>query len=282
MAKKAQTTAPQDEQPREDSPEVTEALSLLVNKKLWMQLKEVPKDARTSFDRGGFKGTAINPTWQMQRMTEIFGPVGMGWGVDHVEHKLVPAGDELLVFCTVRAWYCPGGEERCILHGFGGDKVTAVRGRGDKAYTHNDDEAFKKAYTDALGNCFKSLGLGAAIHMGEYDGKYRQPTDDEKPPKDAKKAAPAQEERPVTSADEVSKILRGLDTIKMEGTPIDLKEYWMSKANLIADATEEDRKNITVKKDQIKAMFAKREQDIKDAAARKAVRGQPLDDEIPY
>ena len=35
-----------------------------------------------------------------------------------------------------------------------------------------DDEAFKKAYTDALGVACKALGFDADIYRGQYDGKY--------------------------------------------------------------------------------------------------------------
>ena len=36
-----------------------------------------------------------------------------------------------------------------------------------------DDEAFKKAYTDAVNNALKFVGVGADIHMGQFeDSKY--------------------------------------------------------------------------------------------------------------
>ena len=36
-----------------------------------------------------------------------------------------------------------------------------------------DDEAFKKAFTDAIGNAMKHLGMSADVHMGLFDdSKY--------------------------------------------------------------------------------------------------------------
>jgi len=47
----------------------------------------------------------------------------------------------------------------------GGDKVTTKRGSGH----FNDDEAFKKAFTDGVMNAFKSVGVAADVHMGMHD-----------------------------------------------------------------------------------------------------------------
>ena len=54
---------------------------------------------------GGFSGTAIKPIYTVQKMTETFGPCGIGWGMEKPEFTTQPAGDELLVFCTVGVWY---------------------------------------------------------------------------------------------------------------------------------------------------------------------------------
>ena len=151
------------------------------NTEIWDKLKRVPPEHLKGFQRaGGFKGTAIKPMWTIHRMTEVFGPVGQGWGIDHPEFQVVPAGDEVLVYCTVSVWTCddftdPDSRNYAArFYGVGGDKVRAMFSNGPR----NDDEAFKKAYTDALTNALKMLGAGADVHMGLWDGnKYV----DEKP-----------------------------------------------------------------------------------------------------
>ncbi len=138
------------------------------NLALWNALSKTDPAHTKPFKRaGGFSGTAIKPMWIIRMLTEQFGPVGKGWGYSRPEFQLVPANNELLVFCTVEAWH---GDRANVMYGVGGDKVVAVFQSGPKT----DDEAFKKAFTDALGNAFKFVGAGADVHMGQFDdSKYR-------------------------------------------------------------------------------------------------------------
>lgn len=145
------------------------------NTEIWDKLRRVPPEHLKGFTRaGGFKGTAIKPMWVYQRMTEEFGPCGGGWGVDEPTFTVQPAGNEILVYCTVTVWY---GDRNHVVCGVGGDKVLSVGNSGPRT----DDEAFKKAFTDAVTNALKMIGAGADVHMGLFDGsKYV----DEKKPKD--------------------------------------------------------------------------------------------------
>jgi hypothetical protein len=92
----------------------------------------------------------------------------------HPDFQLVPAGNEILVYCILRCWYSSEGvtAECC---GVGGDKVLVQDKNGLRA----DDEAFKKAFTDALGNAFLRVGASADVHMGLFDGSKYVPTPSE-------------------------------------------------------------------------------------------------------
>jgi hypothetical protein len=138
------------------------------NTEIWDRLARPDKKALKGFQRsGGFKGTAINPMYTLHTMTETFGPCGTGWGMHQPEFQVVGSN----VYCTVGVWYGQSDKleyQRGIVWGVGGEALT---GRGD-------DEAFKKAYTDALGNALKHLGANADIYFNLWDGnKYV----DEKP-----------------------------------------------------------------------------------------------------
>jgi hypothetical protein len=139
--------------------------------RLWSALGKTDPAHTKQFTRaGGFKGTAIKPMWANQRMTEFFGPCGIGWGMGEPQFNVVPALDELLVFCTVSLWYLDSGQRQAV-YGVGGDKVVVKQSSG----LRTDDEAFKKAYTDALGNAMKFVGVAADVHMGLFDdNKYVQ------------------------------------------------------------------------------------------------------------
>jgi hypothetical protein len=130
---------------------------------IWNALAKTDPAHTKAFNRaGGFKGTAIKPIWIIHMLTEQFGPVGVGWGMGKPEFHVVPCDGETLVFCTVSAWH---EKPENIIWGVGGDKVQAKRSSGPFC----DDEAFKKAFTDALNNAFKFLGVGADVHMGLFD-----------------------------------------------------------------------------------------------------------------
>jgi len=142
----------------------------MTNTAIWDDLKRVPPEQLKGFKRGGgFSGTAIKPMWTIHRMTEVFGACGDGWGMNEPTFQVVQAGNETLVYCTVGVWFKAKDKVSAIVFGVGGDKVVAMRSSG--AFT--DDEAFKKAYTDALTNAMKHIGAGADVHMGLWDGnKY--------------------------------------------------------------------------------------------------------------
>ncbi len=134
---------------------------------LWDRLgKTDPKHTKAFSRAGGFKGTAIKPMFSYRRMTEEYGPCGVGWGVGEPTFQVVTAGDEILVYCTTSIWHGARGN---IVFGVGGDKAVIKQSSG----LRSDDEAFKKAFTDAVTNALKLIGVGADVHMGLFeDNKY--------------------------------------------------------------------------------------------------------------
>jgi hypothetical protein len=154
------------------------------NLRHWDALGKTDPAHTKSFTRaGGFRGTAIRPIESVRRMTEHFGPCGVGWGTYKPEFQLVPidGNGEIMVFCTVGLWYNEDGKsgpeqdhglgiaDHPCVYGVGGDKVVS-RGSGG---LRTSDEAFKSAYTDALSNAMKHIGVGADVHMGRFDdSKY--------------------------------------------------------------------------------------------------------------
>lgn len=137
------------------------------NTDLWDRLgKTDPKHTKPFSRAGGFKGTAIKPMFSFHRMTEEFGACGVGWGVNEPTFQVAHVGDDVLVYCTVSIWH---GQRENTVFGVGGDKVAGKNKNG----LFTDDEAFKKAFTDAVTNALKLIGVGADVHMGLFDdNKY--------------------------------------------------------------------------------------------------------------
>ncbi len=149
------------------------------NLDLWNKLGRTDPSQTKGFKRGGgFAGTAVKPIYTEQKMTETFGPVGIGWGFSEPKFQLVPGENkELLVYCWLTLWYVHEGVRSGDIPGVGGDKVIGYI-KPNEQYNRperweNDDEAFKKAFTDAIGNAMKHLGMSADVHMGRFDdSKY--------------------------------------------------------------------------------------------------------------
>jgi hypothetical protein len=139
---------------------------------IWNVLGRTDPEHTKKFTRGGgFKGTAIKPIYTDRKMTEKFGPCGQGWGVSEPQFQMVPGSDgQVAVYCWLSIWFVDeGGKRSDPIPGVGGDFVIKKFSSG----LTTDDEAFKKAFTDAIGNAMKHLGMSADVHMGLFDdSKY--------------------------------------------------------------------------------------------------------------
>lgn len=143
------------------------------NLALWNKLGRTDPAHTKAFKRaGGFGGTAIKPIYTEQKMTEEFGPCGIGWGFSEPRFETVVASEgQIAVYCWLSLWYVLDGKRSDPVFGVGGDMVVVKQSNG----LRTDDEAFKKAFTDAIGNAMKHVGMSADVHMGLFDdSKYVQ------------------------------------------------------------------------------------------------------------
>ena len=47
---------------------------------IYEKMQDTPKEAQKQIGAGRLKGfTDINPMWRIKRLTEVFGPCGIGW-----------------------------------------------------------------------------------------------------------------------------------------------------------------------------------------------------------
>tara|TARA_R100001594_G_scaffold127395_1_gene165060 strand:- start:2017 stop:2607 length:591 start_codon:yes stop_codon:yes gene_type:complete len=123
---------------------------------LWELLSDVPQQAKKTFRRkGGFSGTDVSPQWRIRRLTEVLGPMGLGWGYE-IEDRWEIAN---CVFVQLAGWYClPGTPE---------EKLKIGSTIGGTELERTPDESYKMAVTDAFGKCFAQIGLAASIYLGE-------------------------------------------------------------------------------------------------------------------
>lgn len=139
---------------------------------LYERLRTPPKEALRKIEAGRLRGfTDINPMWRIKAMTEAFGPCGIGWGTTDETFWLESGADEVTVQCSLRLWYRDPktGDKSAPLFGVGGSKLVVIEKDGPRL----DDEAYKKARTDAIGVAMKDLGMAADVYFAaDSTSKY--------------------------------------------------------------------------------------------------------------
>lgn len=241
------------------------------NLSLWNKLGKTDPSQTKPFKRGGgFTGTAIKPIYTEEKMTETFGPVGIGWGFSEPQFQLVPGEHkELLVYCWLTLWFVKDGVRSDGVPGVGGDKVISYI-KANEQYNRperweNDDEAFKKAFTDAVGNAMKHLGMSADVHMGLFDdSKYVQTRRQEEAEEERQAQSDAQRaKKPAAAAATVTPFDKPagapakaagpadrtvidtmLTNMRATTTVVDLKRWFKSQLPYIEELPDEQRREI--------------------------------------
>ena len=131
------------------------------NMHIWNQVCETdPAFTKAVGFRGGF--TSIDPQYQLQRMTETFGPCGKGWGYEAEDQEIRLDDENIIAKVTVRVWWRDKDDEIRFL---GPVSTTAMLVDGGRV----DLDACKKATTDALTKSYSRLGVNADVFLGQFD-----------------------------------------------------------------------------------------------------------------
>jgi hypothetical protein len=138
---------------------------------IWDQVNKPPATALKTITGGRLNGmTDISPMWRIEKLTELFGPCGIGWKYDIKKLWREDSAGEILCFAEVDLYYKYNEEWSLPVSGIGGSKLAAL----EKAGLRASDEGYKMAVTDALSVACKALGFGAEIYAGKWDGvKYK-------------------------------------------------------------------------------------------------------------
>ena len=138
------------------------------NLELYKKIEDVPAEAKKSITGGRLRGmTDIKPMWRIEKLTELFGPCGIGWKAPITKKEIIEGADgEKIAIVDIDLYYKWDGEWSEPVQGTGGSSFIAKEKNG----YYTSDECFKMAYTDALSVACKSLGMGAKVYWG--DSKY--------------------------------------------------------------------------------------------------------------
>lgn len=144
----------------------------------------VPEEAKKGISAGRLKGmTDINPMWRIKKLTELFGPCGVGWWYTITEKHIVDDDrtQQKAAFVDIMLFYVDptSGKESHGIPGTGGASFVAQERNG----AYMSDECFKMALTDAISVAAKALGIGADVYWDKDKTKYNKPEEPKEEPK---------------------------------------------------------------------------------------------------
>lgn len=140
------------------------------NLAIWQKVETTDPKYTKPITGRGYNGTSTNATYLVRKATSVFGPCGIGWGVNVLAEGLLDGADGSKVHRVhIRLWYILDGKRGEVEH-FGQTEFCGKRASG-KWFT--DEEAPKKSMTDAMLKALSLIGFAADIHLGMYDdNKY--------------------------------------------------------------------------------------------------------------
>lgn len=149
------------------------------NMRYYDALKTTPEEAKKKITGGRLNGfTDINPSWRYHKLTELFGPCGIGWKFEIIDQKIIPHGEEAKAFVQINLYIKDGEKWSDPIPGLGGSSFISK----DRSGLYCSDECFKMAQTDALGTACKFLGMSEDVYWSEGYTKYTAPQNTTDPP----------------------------------------------------------------------------------------------------
>jgi len=141
------------------------------NKVLWDSVKVTDPSAVKPITGKSYKGDSPKPYWIIERATEVFGPVGIGWGVTVKSERFERLSDhDVLHVAVVSVWYVWNGQKSETFDQMGGTKAAYMTSKGALMV---DEDAGKKSVTDGMVKCLSMIGFAGDIFSGQWnDSKY--------------------------------------------------------------------------------------------------------------
>ncbi|WP_449567059.1 exodeoxyribonuclease VIII [Lelliottia nimipressuralis] len=274
-AKPSEATVPAPE--KNDFQVIAEALDKELNTdkdnlKIWRSVMRTDPRYTKDLSGTGFSGTSINAEYMVMRATEIFGPLGTGWGYDILEDRMLPGAPmseaiyedkkfvgkklirdadgtlitEMNHSLKIDFWYVNENGKKGRFEEYGATPYMYMTS-GNKIYC--DSEVLKKSLTDAIKKSLSLLGFSADVWLGHYDREeYKQENATEFAIKNAS-----------DKAEDVTRLRKELDeklttnaaTLEKATTPNEAKKIY----DVIAREAEAHRKAADAKGDKEHAEY---------------------------
>ena len=143
------------------------------NKALWDRVKVTDPRAVKPITGKAYQGNSPKPYWLIERATQEFGPVGIGWGVTVKSERFERLSEtDVLHVAVVSVWFVLDGKKSETFDQMGGTKAAYKTAKGSMMI---DEDAGKKSVTDGMVKCLSMIGFAGDIFSGMWDdSKYVQ------------------------------------------------------------------------------------------------------------
>lgn len=140
------------------------------NLQIWNKVDKTDLKYAKNTKLGGRMITAIDPQYQKLKATELFGPMGIGWGIENEEIKYMDIEETKLAHYSAQLWYKFNDQEASKIPIHANIKLSYRTRKGELFV---DDNYAKKLQTDALTKGLSSLGFNADVFLGKFeDNRY--------------------------------------------------------------------------------------------------------------
>ena len=191
------------------------------NLKVWDTFADIDPAFTKAITGKPYSGTSPNPQYVIKCLTELFGPIGIGFGWTVVAEEFTPLGDEVLHWCRIDFWHTNRAN---TFSAYGQTKAVMATKNGLKM----DEDAPKKSLTDAIVKAASQLGIAANIFLGRWDdSRYVAGVRAEY---EAEKAEAKKPEQPKLEPTPENKRKWLVEQIAAKNTDADLTTWWNGKA----------------------------------------------------
>ena len=186
------------------------------NLTLWNEFADIDPKFTKPITGKTYKGTSPNPQYVIMCLTELFGPVGIGFGWRVVAEEFIPLGPKTLHWCRIEFWHT----KRENTYESYGQTLAAYPTSGGSFMV--DEDAPKKSLTDAIIKAASHLGIAANIFLGRWDDqKYVAEVNSEYRQDEKKSSASQDAVKPVPTAVQVA-----ADSLSNAATIAQLAAIW--------------------------------------------------------
>lgn len=133
------------------------------NLSLWDQFADIDPKFTKPISGKDYGGTSPNAHYVIRCLTEMFGPIGQGFGWHVIAENIEHFGETAVHWCRIEFWHT---DRKNTFETYGQTKMAY---KTQKGYIKVDEDAPKKSMTDAVTKAAAQVGVAANIFLGRWD-----------------------------------------------------------------------------------------------------------------